>query len=194
MRAIELKTLVLATFYKQTLDGVIVEVPDDVEYDPDTMVRRTFDYRLNIKGILSAPPQGEDPRVQALANIDEVRKAVAILTELKKTPEGMPLVLEDENFNYLVARVKAAKWPFVDAGILTFVDDIEHTTAMSKERVAAAVAKMEGEEGTASVGDDAVRSTRDINAAIAATAPTPRQPVSLIDAKRNGKSKEHSRR
>lgn len=188
MRAIELKTVVLNTYYKTLMDGVAREVPEGTEYDPETMVQRTFDYRPNIKGILSLPPQGDDPRVQPVANIDDIRKSVAILTELKKTEEGSLLVLEDEDFNYLVSRIKGARWPFIDEVILTFIDDIEHTTAMSKERIAQAVASAQDKD------KGAVRLSDTVTEAAAADKTHP--PLSIIDAKRssNGKQKEHAKR
>lgn len=184
MRAIELKTIVLKTFYRVPVEGVVVDVDEDVEYDPVTMLRQTFDYRVNIKNIMSSPPQTGTPG-HDFADLDSIRKSVVILTALKKTKEGQPLVLEDDDYNYLVTRLKGARWPFIDEGILTFLDDIEHTVAMSKERIAAAVEKLNANEANGDGAEEvSVRSTDSI----------PVRPPSLIDAKRNGKSREHARR
>ncbi len=137
MRVIPLKSLVIATFYRAPAGSdpktPLVPVPPDAAFDPDTMQEQRFDYRANLEAILKSP---SDP--QRGMQIEDVRRSVKILDALDRA-KGTKFILEDEEYSHLKARVDAAFWPFALPAVVSFVDDIDHAQAVSKERLEAAI-------------------------------------------------------
>ena len=134
MRIIHLKEIVTATFYAPGPNAPagtqLVKVPKGIDFDPLTMVQRKFQYRENIEGILSQPP---DPR--AGVKVVEIRKAIKILDALDLVEEGKPLILEDDQWSYLDQRVENTDWPFALPAVCEFTDDIHHAPSISRERL-----------------------------------------------------------
>lgn len=85
-----------------------------VAYDQD----QELDYKIMLQILMEAP---EDP--QKGADINEVRRSIRVLDALEDA-DGQ-LQLEDADADYLVRRVRAAKFTSNNRVFADFVDDIE---------------------------------------------------------------------
>lgn len=73
-------------------------------------------YRDQLTSIMSMPMDAKS------ADLDEVRRSIRILDVLETATDV--LELEDADYEYLKRRVTAARWPIINAVILTFVEDV----------------------------------------------------------------------
>lgn len=140
MRVIELKELTVATYYRP-LAGLptnarLVRVPKGTDFDAETMIRQTINYRQTIEDVLAAPVDS-----RAGIKVVEIRKAMKILDVLESVEDNQPLILEDDQWSYLDSRVENFDWAVASSGIVQFCDDIHHAKAISKERLAEAARK-----------------------------------------------------
>jgi hypothetical protein len=79
-----------------------------------------LDYAEQIRGIVSAPGEG-----QRGLSVDEIRNSMRVLDALDKAQDS-ELNLEDNDYNYMIGKVNAARFGFASADILQFVEDVNN--------------------------------------------------------------------
>lgn len=85
-----------------------------VAFDAD----QTLDYKMLIGTLMETP---ENP--QAGAGIDEIRRSIRVLDALEGANGAVNL--EDADYEYLVRRVKTAKFTSSNQVFIDFVEDIQ---------------------------------------------------------------------
>lgn len=86
-----------------------------------------LDYIEILRMLVRVP---EDPR--AGIGIEEIRKALRILDVLDGGTKDGHVLLEDADYQYLAARVKAHKWPMATREIVEFYDDVVNAKEPAK--------------------------------------------------------------
>lgn len=77
-----------------------------------------FSYKDMLQVIMESP---QDP--QKGAGIEEVRKSIRVLDVLEKSTDV--LELEDSDYSFMLAKVKATKFTSANKVFVDFVDDVE---------------------------------------------------------------------
>lgn len=96
-----------------------------------------FDMAAQLRIIVRMPITGMQEKG---ISPDEMRKNIRLLDILDPEgddahiPEsGDTVTIEDNDFNYLVEKVKAFKWPFTDRRIIRFIEDIDKAETVKTE-------------------------------------------------------------
>jgi hypothetical protein len=73
-------------------------------------------YKAQLREIMRVP---SDPRG---ADLEEVRRSLRVLDALDT--EDVVLKLEDADFEYMVKRVRGARWQVIDKFVMAFIEDV----------------------------------------------------------------------
>ncbi len=114
----------------------------DTEFDAAAMERIPWLYWQNLNAILRSPINK-----QGGMDSEELQHTGEVSRDLRKHKDDPVWALEEEDYNFVVSKVKAFRWPTQADVYEDFLNDILHAKAISKDKVAEAVQSIEEDEG-----------------------------------------------